>query len=110
MSAGSQALLSPDKKGLLSSLLGPGGECEGFALRLVGHSLGGAIATLTGLRVCSHLERPIFFLYEMRLPLILWLLYFLSFDLCQLLVAYDQLEKGFSPNCCYFSSLLSWIP
>ncbi|CAM6120436.1 unnamed protein product [Calypogeia fissa] len=49
---GSQALLS-NKKGLLSSLLEPGAECEGFSLRFVGHSLGGAIATLTALRLAS---------------------------------------------------------
>uniref|UniRef100_A0A0D6QZ81 Uncharacterized protein n=1 Tax=Araucaria cunninghamii TaxID=56994 RepID=A0A0D6QZ81_ARACU len=36
--------------GFLSSLLGAaGGECQGYALRFVGHSLGGAIATLAGI-------------------------------------------------------------
>jgi pimeloyl-ACP methyl ester carboxylesterase len=37
-------------QGLLSKLLGSG-DCKGYKLRLVGHSLGGAIAALTGLRV-----------------------------------------------------------
>ena len=41
--------------GILTSLLGPGGECEGYALRFVGHSLGGSIATLTALRVIYEL-------------------------------------------------------
>jgi alpha-beta hydrolase superfamily lysophospholipase len=38
-------------QGLLSKLLGSGGDCKGYKLRLVGHSLGGAIAALIGLRV-----------------------------------------------------------
>ncbi|KAI4334779.1 hypothetical protein L6164_013489 [Bauhinia variegata] len=37
--------------GLLSSLLGVGCECFGYDVRVVGHSLGGAIATLLGLRL-----------------------------------------------------------
>ncbi|XP_022150370.1 sn1-specific diacylglycerol lipase beta isoform X2 [Momordica charantia] len=37
--------------GLLSSLLGPGCECDGYEVRIVGHSLGGAIAALLGLRL-----------------------------------------------------------
>ncbi|XP_038884280.1 diacylglycerol lipase-beta isoform X3 [Benincasa hispida] len=37
--------------GLLSSLLGPGCECDGYQVRIVGHSLGGAIAALLGLRL-----------------------------------------------------------
>lgn len=40
-----------DSSGLLSSLLGAGCECEGYSVRIVGHSLGGAIAALLGLRV-----------------------------------------------------------
>ncbi|KAJ7517256.1 hypothetical protein O6H91_21G016100 [Diphasiastrum complanatum] len=39
------------EEGFLSSLLGLGGECEGYALRFVGHSLGGAIAALTAMRL-----------------------------------------------------------
>ncbi|KAL2613069.1 hypothetical protein R1flu_024761 [Riccia fluitans] len=50
---GCQTSLLTEKKGLLSSLLGPGGECEGYSLRIVGHSLGGAIAALTGLRLAN---------------------------------------------------------
>lgn len=38
--------------GLLTSLLGEGCECEGYNLRIVGHSLGGAIASMLGLKVC----------------------------------------------------------
>ncbi|KAK6930615.1 Fungal lipase-like domain [Dillenia turbinata] len=37
--------------GLLSSLLGAGCECDGYNLRIVGHSLGGAIAALLGIRL-----------------------------------------------------------
>lgn len=40
-----------DSSGLLSSLLGAGCECEGYNVRIVGHSLGGAIAALLGLRL-----------------------------------------------------------
>ncbi|XP_024027107.1 sn1-specific diacylglycerol lipase beta isoform X1 [Morus notabilis] len=40
-----------DAGGLLSSLLGAGCECEGYNIRVVGHSLGGAIATLLGIRL-----------------------------------------------------------
>jgi len=38
--------------GLLSKLLGFGCECFGYNVRIVGHSLGGAIAALLGLQVC----------------------------------------------------------
>ncbi|XP_077251936.1 uncharacterized protein LOC143891187 [Tasmannia lanceolata] len=37
--------------GFLSSLLGAGCECQGYNIRIVGHSLGGAVATLLGLRL-----------------------------------------------------------
>ncbi|XP_019172522.1 PREDICTED: sn1-specific diacylglycerol lipase beta isoform X2 [Ipomoea nil] len=37
--------------GFLSSLLGSGCECSGYSLRIVGHSLGGAIAALLGIRL-----------------------------------------------------------
>ncbi|CAI9279230.1 unnamed protein product [Lactuca saligna] len=47
---------NPEKKefqagGLLTSLLGEGCECEGYNLRIVGHSLGGAIASMLGLKL-----------------------------------------------------------
>ncbi|XP_020595922.1 uncharacterized protein LOC110035927 [Phalaenopsis equestris] len=42
---------SSQTSGFLSSLLGTGCECEGYKVRLVGHSLGGAVATLLGLRL-----------------------------------------------------------
>ncbi|XP_031494511.1 uncharacterized protein LOC116260359 isoform X2 [Nymphaea colorata] len=38
--------------GFLSSLMGAGGECHGYRIRIVGHSLGGAVATLLGIRLC----------------------------------------------------------
>ena len=41
----------PDSTGFLSSLLGVGCECDGYNVQIVGHSLGGAIAALLGLRV-----------------------------------------------------------
>ncbi|MBA0585128.1 hypothetical protein Gorai_015917, partial [Gossypium raimondii] len=37
--------------GFVSSLLGVGCECEGYNLRVVGHSLGGSIAALLGIRL-----------------------------------------------------------
>ncbi|XP_031110635.1 sn1-specific diacylglycerol lipase beta isoform X1 [Ipomoea triloba] len=37
--------------GFLSSLLGSSCECSGYSLRIVGHSLGGAIAALLGIRL-----------------------------------------------------------
>ncbi|XP_072965574.1 uncharacterized protein [Typha angustifolia] len=37
--------------GLLSSLLGTGCECHGYSIRIVGHSLGGAVAVLLGIRL-----------------------------------------------------------
>ncbi|TYJ44900.1 hypothetical protein E1A91_A02G017200v1 [Gossypium mustelinum] len=37
--------------GFVSSLLGVGCECEGYNLRIVGHSLGGSIAALLGIRL-----------------------------------------------------------
>jgi hypothetical protein len=37
--------------GFLSKLLGFGCECFGYNIRIVGHSLGGAIAALLGLQV-----------------------------------------------------------
>ncbi|PON37785.1 Fungal lipase-like domain containing protein, partial [Parasponia andersonii] len=40
-----------DSSGLLSSILGAGCECEGYNVRIVGHSLGGAIAALLGMRL-----------------------------------------------------------
>ncbi|KAH8489452.1 hypothetical protein H0E87_024901 [Populus deltoides] len=42
---------SESSSGFLSSLLGAGCECDGYSLRIVGHSLGGAIAALLGLRL-----------------------------------------------------------
>lgn len=42
---------SSSSRGFLSSLLGDGCECEGYTVRIVGHSLGGAIAALLGIRV-----------------------------------------------------------
>ncbi|KAM7465520.1 hypothetical protein LguiB_013082 [Lonicera macranthoides] len=41
---------SSESGGFLNSLLGVGCECEGYNVRIVGHSLGGSIATLLGLR------------------------------------------------------------
>ncbi|KAL5849154.1 hypothetical protein ACOSQ3_007215 [Xanthoceras sorbifolium] len=40
-----------DSTGFLSSLLGAGCECDGYNVKIVGHSLGGAIAALLGLRL-----------------------------------------------------------
>lgn len=42
--------------GFLSSLLGAGCECDGYDVRIVGHSLGGAIATLLGIKVCHFVK------------------------------------------------------
>ncbi|MCE3049450.1 hypothetical protein HAX54_044833 [Datura stramonium] len=40
--------------GFLSSLLGVGCECEGYGVRVVGHSLGGAIAAVLGMKLRKH--------------------------------------------------------
>lgn len=37
--------------GFLSSLLGDGCECHGYSIEIVGHSLGGSVASLLGIRV-----------------------------------------------------------
>ncbi|KAM0011348.1 putative fungal lipase-like domain, alpha/Beta hydrolase [Helianthus debilis subsp. tardiflorus] len=42
---------------LLTSLLGAGCECEGYNLRVVGHSLGGAIAAMLGLKLYGRYPR-----------------------------------------------------
>uniref|UniRef100_A0A251RR88 Putative lipase class 3 family protein n=1 Tax=Helianthus annuus TaxID=4232 RepID=A0A251RR88_HELAN len=42
---------------LLTSLLGAGCECEGYNLRIVGHSLGGAIAAMLGLKLYGRYPR-----------------------------------------------------
>lgn len=39
--------------GFLTSLLSVGGECHGYKVRIVGHSLGGAIGALLGIRLYS---------------------------------------------------------
>ncbi|KAI8537711.1 hypothetical protein RHMOL_Rhmol09G0045900 [Rhododendron molle] len=43
--------ISSGSRGFLSLLLGAGCECNGYSVRIVGHSLGGAIAAMLGLRV-----------------------------------------------------------
>ncbi|KAL0797404.1 hypothetical protein Bca101_052578 [Brassica carinata] len=40
-----------ESMGFLSSLIGEGCECDGYSIRIVGHSLGGAIASLLGIRL-----------------------------------------------------------
>ncbi|KAF7837101.1 sn1-specific diacylglycerol lipase beta isoform X1 [Senna tora] len=40
-----------NSNGILSTLLGAGCECDGYNVRIVGHSLGGAIAALLGIRL-----------------------------------------------------------
>ncbi|XP_058093977.1 uncharacterized protein LOC131240008 isoform X2 [Magnolia sinica] len=47
---GDEGDFSSGTTGFLSSLLGAGCECQGYSVRIVGHSLGGAIATMLGLR------------------------------------------------------------
>ncbi|KAD7117223.1 hypothetical protein E3N88_04491 [Mikania micrantha] len=43
--------------GFLTSLLGAGCECEGYSLRVVGHSLGGAIAAMLGIKLYERYPR-----------------------------------------------------
>ncbi|KAG2567039.1 hypothetical protein PVAP13_7NG224500 [Panicum virgatum] len=40
---------SSGRLGFLSTLLGEGSECHGYKVRIVGHSLGGAVATVLGM-------------------------------------------------------------
>ncbi|KAL0812587.1 hypothetical protein Bca101_069030 [Brassica carinata] len=44
--------------GFLSSLIGDGGECAGYSIRIVGHSLGGAIASFPNLYVYAYGPLP----------------------------------------------------
>ena len=60
--------------GFLSSLIGDGCECDGYSIRIVGHSLGGAIASLLGVRVCSQFHK--------KITSISPLLIFYSFSFC----------------------------
>ncbi|KAK1271217.1 putative disease resistance protein [Acorus gramineus] len=46
-----QYMHTNETKGFLSSLLGTGCECYGYNIRIVGHSLGGAVGTLLGIRL-----------------------------------------------------------
>ncbi|XP_047317202.1 diacylglycerol lipase-beta [Impatiens glandulifera] len=43
--------MSLGSRGFLSSLLGAGCECEGYKIRIVGHSLGGAVSAMLGLKL-----------------------------------------------------------
>ncbi|PKA55926.1 sn1-specific diacylglycerol lipase [Apostasia shenzhenica] len=45
--------LLSETPGFLSSLLGSGCECQGYKVYIVGHSLGGAVATMLGLRLAQ---------------------------------------------------------
>ncbi|XP_048500531.1 uncharacterized protein LOC104893624 isoform X3 [Beta vulgaris subsp. vulgaris] len=49
--SGASGAAAFESGGFLSSLLGAGCECDGYAVRIVGHSLGGAIAALLGIRL-----------------------------------------------------------
>ncbi|KAL2900756.1 Sn1-specific diacylglycerol lipase alpha [Bienertia sinuspersici] len=49
--SGSSGIAAFETSGFLSSLLGAGCECDGYAIRIVGHSLGGAIGALLGIRL-----------------------------------------------------------
>jgi hypothetical protein len=50
---------SSGQLGFLSTLLGEGSGCHGYKVRVIGHSLGGAIATVLGMMV-KHVE-PLFY-------------------------------------------------
>uniref|UniRef100_I1NUB9 Uncharacterized protein n=1 Tax=Oryza glaberrima TaxID=4538 RepID=I1NUB9_ORYGL len=43
--------------GFLSSLLGAGCECHGYNIEIVGHSLGGSVAALLGIRLYGHFPK-----------------------------------------------------
>lgn len=47
--------LPSKQSGFLASLVGAGCECYGYKIRIVGHSLGGAVAAVLGLRVSAFL-------------------------------------------------------
>ncbi|XP_021776360.1 uncharacterized protein LOC110740191 [Chenopodium quinoa] len=49
--SGPSGVSAIESRGYLSSLLGAGCECDGYAVRIVGHSLGGSIAALLGIRL-----------------------------------------------------------
>lgn len=56
--------------GFLSSLIGDGCECDGYSIRIVGHSLGGAIASLLGVRVCSQYHKNVTFIFSFTISFI----------------------------------------
>uniref|UniRef100_A0A453G4I3 Fungal lipase-type domain-containing protein n=1 Tax=Aegilops tauschii subsp. strangulata TaxID=200361 RepID=A0A453G4I3_AEGTS len=49
--------------GFLSSLLGAGCECDGYNIEIVGHSLGGAVAALLGIRLYKQFPKLHVFTY-----------------------------------------------
>ncbi|PNT73388.1 hypothetical protein BRADI_2g57770v3 [Brachypodium distachyon] len=49
--------------GFLSSLLGAGCECDGYNIEIVGHSLGGAVAALLGIRLYRRFPKLHVFAY-----------------------------------------------
>ena len=53
-SNGSQDASSQQTKGFISSILGLGGECHGYALRFVGNFFGGAIGALARIMLHKH--------------------------------------------------------
>ncbi|VAH33594.1 unnamed protein product [Triticum turgidum subsp. durum] len=53
---------SSKKLGFLSMLVQEGSECHGYKIRLVGHSLGGAVATVLGMMV-RHVGPSLLFAY-----------------------------------------------
>lgn len=54
--SGASGVATFESCGFLSSLLGAGCECDGYSLRIVGHSLGGAIAALLGIRLYGQFQ------------------------------------------------------
>ncbi|CAA6663976.1 unnamed protein product [Spirodela intermedia] len=48
---GNEDAFPSESAGFLSSLLGMGCECQGYKIRIIGHSLGGAVGTMLGIRL-----------------------------------------------------------
>jgi putative lipase involved disintegration of autophagic bodies len=47
--------------GFLPALVGEGSECHGYKIRVVGHSLGGSVATVLGMMVMLAESSPFIF-------------------------------------------------
>jgi hypothetical protein len=70
---------SSKKLGFLSTLVQEGSDCHGYKIRLVGHSLGGAVATVLGMMV-KHVKHSLYIFLTSPAPMV-FMIYALSDEL-----------------------------